>query len=284
MRKILFLFILFIVSNTVFSQKSIDVCFVKHLSDSQSFNECIYEVGKMNLNSLSISKRDSLLYYKGWSEYSIKDLKQSAQTFLYVSDKSSFYEQSRMFAAYNYLHVSNYDTSFSILSGLSKTGLANESLINFEMAGCSLLKKDYKGFDTYIKSVDTTSYYLQKEAAQLIFFSNRMQEHREKSPFLAATLSTLVPGLGKIYSGKTGEGISSLLTVGGLGLVTWEQYRHNGLKNYKTIIAASLFSLFYIGNIYGSYFSVIVSENEFNDEYKNKILFNLHIPLRSFYK
>jgi hypothetical protein len=285
MRKFLLSLVILFYSLFSFSQNTLDVLFVKHLSDTESYKECIFEINKAaDISSYRQTLRDSLLYYKAWSQYSLKLLDSSSETFLKLSDSSSFYSEASLFATYNLIHIGKYKKAIDLCDELSKSSKVNLSLLNLEAAGCSLLKRDYDDFEMYMSKVDQGRYYLKAQSSLLYSFSKELKEHKKKSPLLAAGLSTLLPGLGKIYAGKTGEGLASLFTVGGLGLVSWEQYRKNGINDYKTIIAGTITSLFYLANIYGSYFSVVLTENEFNNAYKNKILFNIHIPLRTFYK
>lgn len=277
MNKLLIIIFLFVSSISI-GQNTLDVKFIQYLSESESHHECITEVNSGNLSLYSQSVRDSILFYKGWSEYSLKRLENSANTLLKVSDKSLFFKQSRLFAAYNLTHIGEYTKALPILNKMDEA-----DIVLFEKAGISLLQRNYKAFDNYMLKVDTNKYYLKTQSQKLFDFSTVMKAHRHKSPLLAAGLSTVVPGLGKIYAGKTGEGISSFIACAGLGFVTWEQNRKNGIDDYRTILSGALFSLFYIGNIWGSYFTVLITENEFDDEYKNKILFNIHIPLRTIF-
>jgi len=279
MNKLLIIFTCLSFTFCSFGQTKLDVLFVKHLAETESYKECIFEVDRGDFSLSSQNIKDSITFYKGWSQYSLKDLNESANTFLSISKKSSFYTQSHLFAAYNYAHIGKYSQAMLILDDLQKS-----SLVSFEKAGVSLLERDYETFYKNMKMVDTTKYYLSVQSHRLYKYSKVLESHKYKSPLLAAGLSTIIPGLGKIYAGKTGEGLSSFFACAGLGLVTLEQYNKNGIKDYRTIIASSLFSLFYIGNIWGSYFTVLITENEFDDEYKNKILFNIHIPLRTFFK
>lgn len=77
------------------------------------------------------------------------------------------------------------------------------------------------------------------------------------------------------------EGISSFLCVGTLAAFTAECYAKKGASDWRTILFGSLASLFYIGNVYGSYLSVgIYNETLFNAQ-NSTILFNLHIPVRN---
>ena len=89
----------------------------------------------------------------------------------------------------------------------------------------------------------------------------------------------LVPGTGKIYAGATGQGIAAFIMVGMLGGITAETYIKSGPKNPQFIIMGSLFTVFYIGNIYGSVFSVKIANEKYNDEVKKILLFNMRIPV-----
>ncbi|MEO6916521.1 MAG: hypothetical protein ABI151_13580, partial [Chitinophagaceae bacterium] len=99
----------------------------------------------------------------------------------------------------------------------------------------------------------------------------------------AGVYSAILPGAGKFYAGKKKQGIAAFLPILSLGVVTYESYRKSGIKSARTLAFGSLFSLFYVGNIWGSVLSVKIKEKEFYREYDNKILFDLHIPLRNLY-
>lgn len=109
-------------------------------------------------------------------------------------------------------------------------------------------------------------------------------DRRAKSPWLAAGLSAIVPGAGKVYAGKLGQGVASFLAVGSLAGITAEQWKHNGAGNWRTIVAGSLCAVFYIGNIYGSWISVSIHQQEVNDETKALVIYNLTVPLHSFFR
>ena len=70
-----------------------------------------------------------------------------------------------------------------------------------------------------------------------------------RSPFLAGMFSTLVPGLGRGYCGRWGDGFFSFILVGapaGLAAAMWDEDRT------FSIVMASFATFFYMGNIYGS--------------------------------
>jgi hypothetical protein len=81
----------------------------------------------------------------------------------------------------------------------------------------------------------------------------RGQHIRHKSPALAASLSAIVPGLGKAYTRDWKDGAIGLLFV---GLNAWQSYRRfdrEGIDSAWGWIHGSIGLGFYIGNIYGAH-------------------------------
>lgn len=82
--------------------------------------------------------------------------------------------------------------------------------------------------------------------------ADKYSRFRAKSSLAAASLS-LVPGLGKVYLGYPYQGISSLLVNTLLFAQMAESFHVAGPKSIRFGLTASVFTVFYIGNIYGSY-------------------------------
>lgn len=98
---------------------------------------------------------------------------------------------------------------------------------------------------------------------------------------MAGLLSSVIPGLGRVYAGKTAEGIVSFLYMTAFGLTTWDFYRGAGVKSPFFILSATVSAVFYAGNIIGSAAAARRTNNEFRHEMDQRILFDLHIPLRN---
>jgi hypothetical protein len=78
------------------------------------------------------------------------------------------------------------------------------------------------------------------------------QKVMKKSSFVAGTLSMVLPGTGKMYYGQRRQGWNALFANVVLGIQAYESYRKAGIQSARFITFGSLFSLFYIGNIYGT--------------------------------
>lgn len=71
-----------------------------------------------------------------------------------------------------------------------------------------------------------------------------------KSPTKAALMSALIPGLGKIYANKIGDGITAFLLTGLFTYLAVDKFQNN--HSSSGWLYASIAALFYTGNIYGS--------------------------------
>lgn len=90
----------------------------------------------------------------------------------------------------------------------------------------------------------------QNESVELLKFYIRRQNLGNKSPALAAILSAVVPGLGKIYTGNYGDGVTAFLLTGVLTFLSIDNF--NAQHDFRGWLFAGLAAYFYAGNIYGS--------------------------------
>jgi hypothetical protein len=257
--------------------------FVTHLVNTQQYDEAVFLINDLPLSYYTEDLRDSLYFLKGWAFYSLKQLDSSATTFLKISSNSGFYKSALFFAASDYIFLNRAVQAKEILSRVPVNDSIAFQVRNLQYAGLSLLKHDYDSYCNYALKFGHNHYALENEEVVLDDCYKTMKSHNDKSLFMAAALSAIIPGSGKIYVGKTGEGISSLLLIGFLGAITAENYVKAGPANYKTILFGSLFTVFYIGNIYGSVASLKVSREEFYRKYENTVQLHVHIPLRTIY-
>ncbi|MCG6187507.1 hypothetical protein K5G00_08845 [Maribellus maritimus] len=85
-------------------------------------------------------------------------------------------------------------------------------------------------------------------------FSNALdiQMMKEKSPFVAASMSAIIPGSGKAYSGYWGDAVMSLLFVSTNAWLSYQGFKKKGVKSITGWIFGSISFGFYTGNIWGS--------------------------------
>ena len=275
------------ISATCFSQTTEntgqDIDFAFYLFEGRKYDELFL---LFNKTSSIIQQNDSVNYILGMSYYYQKDLEKSAYHLNKISNLSAFYDKSIFFSALDYAHLGEYSKAQMILEKYTTTKLQNNynELLSVQFAGLALLKRDFELFDHHAANFKFEQYYYINSENQLINVRHTLGNFKQKSPFVAGLLSTVVPGAGKIYTGQIGEGVASFLTVGGLAAITAENWVKKGLSNWRTITFGTICSIFYIGNIYGSAISVKVYRNQFHDKQNNTILLGIHLPVRALFE
>jgi hypothetical protein len=92
-----------------------------------------------------------------------------------------------------------------------------------------------------------------------------------KNKYLAAGLSAVVPGLGKLYTGNKKDALMSLIFVGVNGFQSYRYFNKKGVTSVGAWVFGSLATGFYLGNIYGAYKAAIHKNKKINDAYKKQI-------------
>lgn len=221
---------------------------------------------------------DTLHFMRGWTAYLQQDLPRSAAYFSLVDTASVFWEKSLFHEVAMLAHMKCYTQAEERLKSYREP--TYEQLKVLQRAGLSLLRNDMDSYKMAASSFDTShSHYLQSEQAALqSMYEERIRLSR-KSPWLAASMSALVPGAGKIYAGNLSEGIMSFVITGAMAGLTAEHWVKEGIDDWRTITFASLTGLFYVSNIFGSYFSVQILQDHVLQQQTQAILYHIHMPL-----
>lgn len=85
-------------------------------------------------------------------------------------------------------------------------------------------------------------------------YSNAMaiEGMKRKSPFLAASMSAIIPGSGKAYSEFWGDALMSFLFVTSNAWLSYRGFKKNGIESATGWIFGGISFGFYTGNIFGS--------------------------------
>ena len=224
---------------------------------------------------------DTLDYLRGWTLYQLKELEPASGFLKAVPAGSPFYEKSLFYSTAVSAHLGDYSTPIASLEAYS--GRYDE-LKGVQLAGLALLRDDPAAFKQASASFGYADFTIVDAERKLDEIYKYRYETPAKSPWLAAAASAVVPGLGKVYAGNIGEGIASFLIVGALGAITAEHWVKDGPGNWKTIVPGIMCAGLYIGNIYGSYMSVSICNNDIRNAQNTTVLYNIHIPLRAVFK
>ena len=229
-----------------------------------------------NMND-SKEKRDELSF----SCEELKELERARELFAAVPQESALYPKALFYWTAVSAHLGDYDSPVQRLEQYSGP---YAELKGVQLSGLALLRDDPDAYRSAAEAFSYSDFALSGAEQEFDKIYKSRYESRRKSPLLAAAASAVVPGLGKIYAGKTGEGISSLLLIGATGAITAEHWVKDGISDWKTILPGLITAALYIGNIYGSYMSVSIYNTDLRNAQNTAVLYNVHIPLRTVFK
>lgn len=268
-------------------QVSSEVDFLLYLIENKQLDNAEYFSNKVLNDSISYPADlcDSVSYICGaaWERF----MKPEKAIFYYdkVHDNSVFYYPAGYRSGLLEAERKNYPAARMKFEGI----LYDENdyftaLKKFELSGVYLLLRDYAAFDSIQSGFQTKDSLLIAENEYLIKYNSMLRSQKKKSPLLAGVLSAMIPGLGKVYTGKPGQALAAFIKTVPLAAIAFENYRVNGFRSPQFFIFGSLFTLFYVGNIWGSSLSAKIVYQEKTDEILHNIVVGLRIPVDKFFR
>jgi hypothetical protein len=169
----------------------------------------------------------------------------------YPDSASSWRCKALFQQAYVSFLMGEYPSSLSTLGDAPQSGCAPEQdkfrqLRVFDF----LVMKKWDSASAAIKTGETSQNRQSDLVLRMLLEQGKNLPHR--SPFLAAGLSTLVPGLGKVYTSEWEDGLYSFVYVALTGYLSYTGFESGGVKSWKGWIFGGISGVLYAGNIYGS--------------------------------
>jgi tetratricopeptide (TPR) repeat protein len=186
--------------------------------------------------------------------------------------QSNYREEAYYQIAYAYFKMGQYKQSINYINenkNYLQSEKFNRKLTNLLGINYLYLKeweRAYNLFSSNLTDKKDTSHSLRRELKQIAAQGMQLPY---KSMVLAATISSLIPGAGKIYAGRFYDGLFSLIII---GLTTWQAYEgFSKERPVKGWVYGTLGTLFYLGNIYGSAVAVKIYNEKIEKDLLNKV-------------
>ncbi|MBK7886460.1 MAG: hypothetical protein IPJ86_03900 [Bacteroidetes bacterium] len=266
-------------------RKEID--FLLYLTEQKQLDDVEYFSARLFRDSLNYSQdfRDTISFICAGAFNKFKKPLKAIGYYDKVSDNSVFYYPSAYTSALLEAENKNFKAARKKLEEvLYDDNNFFTDLKHFELSGTYLLLHDHSSFDSIQAVYHPQDSLLQAEFEYYKQYNVLLQTTKKKSAFLAGALSAVIPGLGKVYTGKPGQGLAAFLKTVPLAAITIENYRVNGFNNPQLYIFGSLFALFYVGNIWGSTLSANIVYQEKIDEIHHNIVVGLRIPVDNLFR
>lgn len=256
--------------------------FIKHLSESDKNREALYLLN----NGKELWNSDSINYLKGLNYYFLRKPDSATIFFNSVQPNSNLHTAAKFFESLNLGYAKKRMDAIENFSFFATDTTKKYAQLIFTLkAGDCLLQRDYKAFDSLSLGFLYDDYKYSNEQRHLIALRNESDKIRRKSPFVAGALSAVIPGLGKYYAGKRGAALAAFAANSALAAMAFESYyRSKSFTSPQFITFTTLFGFFYVGNIFGSVFSIKQQIKSVNGRINNEILATIHVPVIRFFK
>lgn len=216
------------------SISQIDLLLVKHLANHKLNKEHLYYLQSLQSQGANNDSLSFLLakYYVSVKNDSLFFIYYSASHKLYNSDTNAL-----KFANYYFLNHTNSTMQSKWFK--SQTNLLVDS---FNSQIINLYRDLSNDYDISLSLNSSFNGNLKK-----------YNKVKGKSPVIAAGMSAIIPGLGKLYGHRPNSAMITFLSQGISAYQSYESIREYGFKNAFSIFSMSFFGIFYLSNIYGSY-------------------------------
>ncbi len=283
MNRLTVIFFISLINLSFAYSQRVDPGFAKYLTD-KAYYEDIIQLGQLNWGHLEKNQLDTMNYYSGWAYYNLQMLSEGVSSFSAVSQKSVFFNASRFFASWSELYLGHQAEAMSYLDQTINSSPAEKELLHLFMISGSLMQREIHRTDSLLSLFKKSNPVYRPQWDRMDQHYQRLADFNPKSYGIAGVLSGIIPGSGKFYAGQKGAGISSFLLAGGLAAISLENGFKTGWGKWNTLLTAGIFTIFYVGNIYGSIVSVRVYRERFYNELDRAILLDINIPLRNIYR
>lgn len=199
----------------------------------------------------------------------------------YLRNLSSTTDSVNYASARYHLHYRN-DSLFVRHFNLSKTLCVKDSLLMRQAAWLMLNSKQEMLAKAWFRDAEEWQNQAGVKQALLVYeaclnpdkieaghFNGNLQHSfiryrkiMHKKPLVAAGLSLVLPGAGKVYGGKTRSGLAAFFLNASYAAQTWESHAKLGIRHPLTVFNAAMFGVFYFSNIYGSYSGILQLRKE----------------------
>ena len=257
-----------------------DFPFVGHLIDNREFEDAIMVLQAMRYGqSLGREKTDSLHFFLGRAWYLQEKIDSANKYFSKLSSSSPMSAEASCYLSFGKMYLGRFAEADSMLASSGSKDSSRAEFVNFMQASNALLQKDTFKYRQLASKFRFGQPACEWEQKQLDIRLKEIRSNNRKSPFLAGLFSAIVPGSGKYYAGYRGQAIASLVPCLIFGAASVESYYRAGPKSLPFITSGCLFGLFYLGNIWGSSFSVKTLYEQRDREIRHRLLLDVQIPM-----
>ena len=231
---------------------------------------------------------DSIRYLAGQNHIRLGDLPGMEAYFFPLSadSENDYYAYSGVALSYRMLQANEFEAAREI--AVIRTLFSPEAthlhpFAHLECAASHLLEKNFASFDSVKAHGNFEQYEVKRAMAHLEGARTKYTGTKRKSPFLAATLSTIIPGGGQAYGKRWGNAATYFFFAAVMGVQAWEGYNKEGFRDPQFIVFSTAFLGVYLANIYGSVIHTKRYNAKIETDFRRQVLVEVALPVESLF-
>lgn len=256
--------------------------FAKYLYNSEDYGRAATELKTVLQSVISGECRDSIQFMIGLSYYKSHRYlfsRDAVRPLLAQQSHEPNNSNAYYLTALGYLHSQDPDSVQAMPGRYSQPGLTPamryrsqilQGLGYFYDRKWAQARDKFASIVTQIPNNSSLSLLVQEHLA----LSQTALVLPHKNPVVSGVLSAFIPGAGRIYLGRTGEGIFSFLTIGILTYNSYNGFAEDGVRSIYGWVNALPALALYLGNVYGS----ITGAYIYNEQQVQQIYKAVSIP------
>jgi tetratricopeptide (TPR) repeat protein len=224
-----------------------DTAFANHLMRERDYFRAITEYKKIEFYTTSDAVREFSRLQIGKSYYRSAKYKSSIRSLARLINETDPYShvqsESYLYLGLNYYRMGVWPTAeyyWQQMKDSSGQTAPYFALLHAERSDWQTARRVLEGVRGWAGVAETFSH------------GERLPR---RSPLISGILSTLVPGLGQVYSRHAYDGLQAFLFVGAFGFASYMAYRYDSKfnKNYVTTsVAVGITGVFHLANVIGA--------------------------------
>jgi len=231
-------------------------------NNSKRFAEYLYNTGQFELSQHELERISFFCEYDSTSQLTLLKTYRKTKSFgkadQFFGSKSidSLNSMNREFRD-EYIRLLMSENRYSDVQKTIDAGLDFDQKEEHQIGTELLLKKWEKAYQLSLRDSPQINFKI----AGLRKVAEKSYNARRKSPVLAALMSAVIPGTGKMYCGYWGDGVMSFMFTASSTFFAVRGFNKFGTKSVYPWIIGGLAVSYYSANIYGG----ASSANRYND-------------------
>jgi tetratricopeptide (TPR) repeat protein len=234
--------------------------FADYLFCQKDYIRAIEEFNKLDSENFN----DTVNLKLGYSFFQLKNYEKANYFFDRVTNNSSLKTLSLSYKALQFFFTKEIDSIRILYSKNSDLNI--EGVWKLYNVGRVLFNSQNITEDEINKFSHSERVFIQK-----LIQDKFNPDH--KSPFFAASLS-IIPGLGKFYTGEYTDAVTSLLLTTLFSYIAYDNFSNS--HKFRGYFFAGISLGFYLGNIFGSFYSAKKYNSDFDKKVFNDSMEYLH--------